>query len=269
MINKNEKGFALVLSLVLLLVMSLMGGALIVISSGDHQSNNSSDQYQQAFYVAETGLLEAEKNIINQYMGPWTDLSKVPGPGEDATEDEIEAHALYVAELATQASAGSSGSKYARHTAGRLSPRNDQPLIETECSLSFKNLVRPTEPEILQVADHVKNQNFGTLIEPIFATSSNIDTIDYGHPKKDIDKIVKEELAFLKRFRYEYFSVNIGSAPYLGTGSSIKKTSTNSQSLGTAYKLYACGIMVEKNTDLDTVDAEIIIPLESVIVMPN
>ena len=68
MTNKNQKGFALVLSLVLLLVMSLMGGALIVISSGDHQSNNSSDQYQQAFYVAETGLLEAEKAIINEII---------------------------------------------------------------------------------------------------------------------------------------------------------------------------------------------------------
>ena len=67
MMNKNEKGFALVLSLILLLVMSLMGGALIVISSGDHQSNNTSDQYQQAFYVAETGLLEGEKKIINQF----------------------------------------------------------------------------------------------------------------------------------------------------------------------------------------------------------
>ena len=68
MIKKNEKGFALVLSLVLLLVMSLMGGALIVVSSGDHQSNNSSDQYQQTFYVAETGLFEAEKNIVNQFI---------------------------------------------------------------------------------------------------------------------------------------------------------------------------------------------------------
>ena len=32
--NKNEQGFALVLSLVLMLAMSLMGGALIVISAG-------------------------------------------------------------------------------------------------------------------------------------------------------------------------------------------------------------------------------------------
>ena len=36
--NKNEQGFALVLSLVLMLAMSLMGGALIVISAGDHKS---------------------------------------------------------------------------------------------------------------------------------------------------------------------------------------------------------------------------------------
>ena len=61
--KKTEKGFALVLSIVLLLVMSLMGGSLIVISAGDHQSNNTSDEYQQTFYVAETALLEAEKII--------------------------------------------------------------------------------------------------------------------------------------------------------------------------------------------------------------
>ena len=41
MIRKNEKGFALVLSLVLMLAMSLMGGALIVMSASDHQSNNT------------------------------------------------------------------------------------------------------------------------------------------------------------------------------------------------------------------------------------
>ena len=92
MINKNEKGFALVLSLVLLLVMSLMGGALIVISSGDHQSNNTSDQYQQAFYVAETGLLEAEKAIINKYMGPYVDVAdlSVDDPGTGATAEQQE-----------------------------------------------------------------------------------------------------------------------------------------------------------------------------------
>ena len=69
--NNNEKGFALILSLVLLLAMSLMGGALIVMSAGDHKSNNSSDEYQQTFYVAETALIQGEKYILNQFLGPW------------------------------------------------------------------------------------------------------------------------------------------------------------------------------------------------------
>ena len=69
--KKNQKGFTLVLSLVLLLVMSLMGGSLVVIASGDHQNNNTSDQYQQTFYVAEHALLEAEKHLINRILGPW------------------------------------------------------------------------------------------------------------------------------------------------------------------------------------------------------
>ena len=70
----NQKGFALVLSLVLLLAMSLMGGALIVIASSDHQSNNSSDEYQQTFYVAETALMQAQKSLINKMLGPMLGL---------------------------------------------------------------------------------------------------------------------------------------------------------------------------------------------------
>jgi|TARA_Y100000294_G_scaffold177146_1_gene201637 hypothetical protein len=69
--KKNERGFALVLGLVLLLVMSLMGGSLIVITSGDHKNNNEGDNYQQAFHVAEAGLLAGERFLMNQYMGPW------------------------------------------------------------------------------------------------------------------------------------------------------------------------------------------------------
>ena len=69
--KKNEQGFALVLSLVLMLAMSLMGGALIVISAGDHKSNNNSDEYQQTFYVAETALLEGEKYVLDRFLGPW------------------------------------------------------------------------------------------------------------------------------------------------------------------------------------------------------
>jgi hypothetical protein len=257
--NKNEKGFALVLSLILLLVMSLMGGALIVISSGDHQSNNTSDQYQQAFYVAETGLLEGEKKIINQFLGPWTQKNDISGPGEEATADETDAHNLYLNSLTVDEGGD------VRHTNDRSLPRNQINAIDTNCFKSFRNIKRAD----FQVTHHIVNQNFGKLIEPIFGTPGEVDKLATDDVKV-MEKLTKEK-EYLKRFRYEFFSVNIGSAPYLGTGSSIKKTSNNSQSLGTAYKIYACGIMVAQGTELDDYDGEeeIIIPLETVMVMPN
>ena len=58
---KNQKGFTLILSLVLLLVMSLMGGGLIVLSSGDHRDNNTSEDYQQTFWVAERDVGSVQK----------------------------------------------------------------------------------------------------------------------------------------------------------------------------------------------------------------
>ena len=64
--KQKQNGFALILSLVLLLAMSLMSVALIIISSEDHKSNNSADQYQQTFYIAEMALLEGEQYLLNQ-----------------------------------------------------------------------------------------------------------------------------------------------------------------------------------------------------------
>ena len=283
MINKNEKGFALVLSLVLLLVMSLMGGALIVISSGDHQSNNTSDQYQQAFYVAETGLLEAEKAIINKYMGPYVEIKalNVDDPGTGATEELQEKYndwltykkKLNVVKETSETSTidedtgntikSTTSTNHARDFQNRGMPRNETDLTETECSLSFKNLDRPSG-EILKVTGHATNQKFYDLISPIFpsgdgAEAINVDAIASGEQ-------IQKEKDFLKRFRYEFFSINVGTATYYGSGASIKKKSSDSQSQGTAYKIYACGIMT-KSESSDV--AEIIIPLESLIVMPN
>ena len=51
----------------------------------------------------------------------------------------------------------------------------------------------------------------------------------------------------------------------MGTGSSIKKKASDSQSLGTAYKIYGCGIFMNSKKTR----TEIIIPLETVMVMPN
>ena len=99
MISKNEKGFALVLSLVLLMAMTLMGGALIVISASDHRSNNTGDEYQQTFYVAETALYEGEKYVLNQFLGPYAtdgkrDVTKRNLPGNHTVKFDPESSSL-------------------------------------------------------------------------------------------------------------------------------------------------------------------------------
>ena len=280
-INKNEKGFTLVLSLVLLLVMSLMGGALIVISSGDHQSNNTSDEYQQAFYVAETALLEGEKQLINSYMGPWVDVDKisVAKPAAGASDEENKKYEDWVtlqnklnpSEVNTLQPDGESLTEsHARNIDGRGMPKNSWDSwedVSTDCKESFRNLSEPTTGEV-QVTHQPVMRSFYDLIKPIFSNKTDIDSTVYKKrdgTAKNITDIIKKEEDFLKRFYYEYFSINIGTASYIGTGSSIKKTASDSQSLGTAYKIYGCGIFMNKAMTKN----EIIIPLETVIVMPN
>ncbi len=306
--RKNEKGFTLVLALVLLLVMSLMGGALIVISSGDHQSNNSSDQYQQTFYVAETGLIQAEKSIIKQYMGEFFDPEEEAAnlkAAYDAAQDDNDLTDEQKAEFAkayedfvgtdqfeddyglgsnpsgefiggyastlegTTVTLTDGSQTLARDKNSRSMPRNLATPLETDCKRSFKNITDPyvEADKAFQVTEHITNQSFWKIIEPIFESySTAVDSVSYSKEKADIKKNEEE---FLKRFRYEFFSVNVGSAEYLGTGSSVKKTSSNIQTMGTAFKIYACGIMVEAGATGDNPQAQILIPLESLIVMPN
>ena len=131
--KNNSKGFALVLSLVLLLAMSLMGGGLIVIASSDHQGNNSSEEYQQTFYVAETALMQAEKSIIDKIMGKIDDTGL---RGE------------------------------------RSIPRNGvlaAAPTQTPCFKSFKNLFRDAD---FRVTEHIQDQSFLTLIRPLVTENS-------------------------------------------------------------------------------------------------
>ena len=133
---KDYKGFALVLSLVLLLAMSLMGGALIVIASSDHQGNNSSDEYQQTFYVAETALMQAEKSLIDKMMGPI-------GTGGDRDQS--------------------------RREIPRNAEASDPGPTQTPCFKSFKNLSRDAD---FRVTEHIQDQSFLTLIRPLVAVNS-------------------------------------------------------------------------------------------------
>ena len=63
--KNNEKGFALPLVLLLLVVMTIMGATLVTISSNEHSANTDKDQSQQAFYAAESGISVAKKWMVD------------------------------------------------------------------------------------------------------------------------------------------------------------------------------------------------------------
>ena len=64
--KQSEKGFAIALALIMLLVMSLMGATLVMVAASDHKKNATKDSSQQAFYAAETGITEAKKWLSAQ-----------------------------------------------------------------------------------------------------------------------------------------------------------------------------------------------------------
>ena len=64
--KQSEKGFAIALALIMLLVMSLMGATLVMVAANDHKKNATKDSSQQAFYAAETGITEAKKWLAAQ-----------------------------------------------------------------------------------------------------------------------------------------------------------------------------------------------------------
>ncbi len=279
--NRNEeKGFALVLSLILLITMSLMGGSLIVVSSGDHQNNNSSDQYQQAFYVAETGLMQGEKWVIDNYLGHW--INTIPSAdsaltqGEDESDDEFSARK----EQYTEASAAYhrySNNMY-RHSFNRGPARNDTEITEDNksvCMKSFRNLSTADTIRIAGGGALPKSDNFINIVGPIllsdgpYTTSENFITTHLSDTEDE--EIAEKEVKYLRRFEYEFFVMNVGNAAYRAEGSSIATNTSNVDAQGTAYKIYACGIFYGKGDDDNPNDGnvQLIIPLENLIVMPN
>ena len=222
--KKNEKGFALVLSLVLMLAMSLMGGALIVISAGDHKSNNNSDEYQQTFYVAETALLEGERYLLNQFLGPY-DTSNHK---RDTSKRNLPANQASVWNGSMSKKNYNTGDSFYFDTS-------------TNCYQSFSEIDKTT----LKVVTS-ESWNFGKILRDSFNSASSQE---------------KSEAERLQSYYYEYFISRIGAAPYRGTGSSIRKGSSDTGNNGMAYRVYGCGI--KKGDDI------MIVALESTIVLPK
>ena len=101
------------------------------------------------------------------------------------------------------------------------------------------------------VVKHIKGVSFYNLIEPIF---SNLSVSEASAQE------IEREKKVLKNYTYEYFMVDIGKAPFTESGSSIASTSVDVVKEGTAYRIYACGIFQAD---------DVVIPLESVIVLPG
>ena len=149
--NIKEKGFALILSLVLLLAMSLMGGALILITSEDHKSNNLVDINQQTFYVAEMALSEGERYLKNQLAGPWK---------TDGTRD------LASAKLPTNLAAIFNGVMTSIPITNPPTPANNAAI----CRNSFSDL-----PDNLKVIV-AESSNFGTFLKDSSIPTGNDQT---------------------------------------------------------------------------------------------
>ena len=228
--RNNEKGFALVLSLVLMLVMSLMGGSLIVISAGDHQGNNRNEDYQQTFYVAETALLEGEKYVLNQALGPWD----VSNNKRDKTKRNLPSNTINF------------------KSPTNITQKNyDKSLVDEDIYLKPSdtcfNSFQITKDDFKVVI--AESWNFGIILRDSFKPKSGTEQ------KKEIDKLMK--------YYYQYFIEEIGAAPFKGTGQSIKKQAGNTGSDGIAYRVHGCGIKKEKD------DINLVVALESIIVLPK
>ena len=232
--KNNEKGFALVLSLVLLMAMSLMGGALIVISASDHQSNNISDEYQQTFYVAESALYEGEKYVINQFLGPYKSDGK-------------------------------------RDTTNRRLLPNNVKDDGTPVNL-FKDVVAGT-PNLLPCFNSFQDLDQKSFVSvkgppPTNQLSATHSDVKFSQKYYDFltSNIVKaDDKNRVEKYYFQYFLTQVGSAPFKGYGTSIKKDATDSGSDGMAYRIYGCGLFAPDGVD----NPQILVPLESTLVLPR
>ena len=142
--------------------MSLMGGSLVVIASSDHRSNNYTDHYQQTFYVAETALLEAEKYLVNTYLG--LKKREIASNGDES---------LGPADPANKG----------KHPANSNTADND-----SVCYKSFKNIINLTD-----VFVHHKNGSFLNIIYPALIASNLSDPTDADDKEVDyLDKFKYE-----------------------------------------------------------------------------
>jgi hypothetical protein len=228
--RKNEKGFALILALVLLLVMSLMGGALIIIASSDHKNNTENDNYQQTFYVAETALIEGQRYILNKYKGDWDNntglretVRLLPTNRDDVWDGNM-------AEV-----------NYTSTDDSYFNTNDDE---DTLCFNSFKDVDRSSFKIVA-----AESWNFGEFLK-----QSNF-FYEAKIPQK------------LDKYFFEFFVSRVGAGPLKARGLSVKKKATDSAATGIIYRIFGCGIYIENNEIQRT--NKVLIALESTMILPK
>ncbi len=125
---------------------------------------------------------------------------------------------------------------------------------------SDKNYVKETN-YIISVLTHNGLEN-SNILEFGSGTGKHGSLLAKALASKGEDE-EKDEAERLKFYYYEFFITRIGSAPFKGTGASIKKSATDVANDGMAYRIYGCGI--KNGDDIDPM----VVPLESVVVLPK
>ena len=271
MMKHSEKGFAMVLAIVLLLAMSLMGGSLILISSEDHSSNTESDHRQQTFYIAEFALLEGERYLLDQMNGPWDSKTKA----RDTTKKNLpEPNESFKWNGITLAMNYKKSTKYKYTTfkekliGGSFKPTTkvlDKYTVETKdaCFKSFPEIdhknfitIKSATGKAANNKHFARSYNFGIFLEKALKNYNAF------------HKFEKFEIQQLKEFYYEYFIERIGDASIKAFGTSIKATASDVSKNGVAYRVYGCGMHAPAQKSSSS-DIKSIVALESVVVLPK
>ena len=154
-------------------------------------------------------MLEGEKYIINQYLGPY----KANGQRDSSKRQLV----------------GNSTSLFATGTPPVA------PSAIRSCFNSYVDIDRstfkvlrgpdPDDPTSTANVDVHESKSYYD-----FLTSGIVQSGDSNREKKRMQK-----------FKYEYFMTRVGAAPFKGSGTSIKKDATDASSDGMAYRVYGCG----------------------------
>ena len=141
------------------------------------------------------------------------------------------------------------------------------------CMQSFKNFKTTTPP--IKIAyelpsNHPRLGDFWNIVGPIVTANHLIElnTPRLGFTTAEQERVLEQEREYLQRFKYTFFIQHVGFSTYQGgsvVGGSVKtESAADVGRQGSAYKIYGCGLMFNRNMTR----VNIIVPLTSMVVMP-